>query len=76
MMEVLWQCFRLPRGREDGEHLTASQIFVAMQQRFPAALRQQTPEGLGRLLRGEGLHPTHTRQGNTYRLVQLKEEGA
>lgn len=76
MMEVLWQCFRLPRGREDGEHLTASQIFVAMQQRFPAALRQQTPEGLGRLLRGEGLRPTHTRQGNTYRLVQLLEERA
>ena len=71
MMEVLWQCFRLPRGREDGEHLTASQIFVAMQQRFPAALRQQTPEGLGRLLRGEGLRPTHTRQGNTYRLVTI-----
>lgn len=68
MMEVLWQCFRLPEGQEEGVCLTAAQIFVELQKRFPAAMRQQSPSGLGRLLRGEGLRPFHTRNGSTYRL--------
>lgn len=68
MMEVLWQCFRLPEGQEEGVCLTATQIFVELQKRFPAAMRQQSPSGLGRLLRGEGLRPIHTRNGSTYRL--------
>ena len=68
MMEVLWQCFRLPEGQEEGVCLTAAQIFVELQKRFPAAMRQQSPSGLGRLLRGEGLRPIHTRNGSTYRL--------
>lgn len=73
MLEILWHCFRRPEEGEDAELLTATQIFVMMQQRFPAALRTQRPTVLGRLLRAEGLRSWHTMHGNCYRLVPLEE---
>lgn len=75
MVEVLWQCFRRPKGREEGVALTASEIFVELQRRYPAALRQQVPATLGRLLRGEGLQPHRTSRGSTYRLVAVEGQG-
>ena len=68
MIELLWQCFRLPQGEEEGISMTATQIFMTLKKRFPAAMQQQSAAVLGRLLRGEGLRPIHTRNGSTYRL--------
>ena len=68
MIELLWQCFRLPQGEEEGIPMTATQIFMTLKKRFPAAMQQQSAAVLGRLLRGEGLRPIHTRNGSTYRL--------
>ena len=46
MMEVLWQCFRLPRGREDGEHLTASQILWRCSSVSPPLCASKLPKVL------------------------------
>ncbi len=70
--DLFYQCFRLPEKGEEGQLLSATEIYSYMKEKQPAVMREVSINMFGRLLTTIGLHRIHTRRGSRYHLVTLK----
>ena len=69
--ELFATFFRPARLKKEGELYTSRQVLDVLAQHDRSLNRHYSPDKLGRRLTEMGLRPTHTRQGNAYRLVAL-----
>lgn len=69
--EIFFKCFRLPATEEEGQLLTATEIFCRLQKKFPSALRGSNASHMGKALQALGAVRIHTRMGNAYRVVPV-----
>lgn len=68
--DVFHACFRLPDEADEGEWMTAAEMFKIMVKRNASALRGITAKQLSYRLRGLGLFSRHTEYGNVYQVVK------
>ena len=69
--EIFHKCFRLPADEDEGQLMTATEIFCRLQKKFPAALRGSNASQMGKVLQSLGVQRTHTRKGNAYLVVPV-----
>ena len=67
--DVLHACFRRPTPTEEGNWLTASEMFRMMNRRNASALRGISAKQLSFRLTAMGFKPKHTANGNRYCVV-------
>ena len=69
--EVFHKVFRLPNEGEECIEMTATDIFIMLQKRYPAVLRGANPRGLGKILRKVGAERIRRQYGSVYRIARL-----
>lgn len=69
--DVFFRCFRQPHEGEKGISLSATEIYLHLQKRFPAAMRGRHAGNMGKTLSALGINHIHTRTGNVYRVVKV-----
>ena len=67
--DVFHSCFRRPTPTEEGDWLTASEMFRMMNRRNASALRGISAKQLSFRLTAMGFKPKHTANGNRYCVV-------
>ena len=67
--DVFHACFRRPDNKEEGDWLTAAEMFRIMIKRNASALRGISAKQLSFRLTAMGFTPKHTRHGNCYEVV-------
>ena len=72
MEDVFHACFRRPKLEEDGDWMTAAEIFRLMTKRNASALRGISAKQLSYRLTAMGFKPKHTMRGNFYHVVQAE----
>ena len=72
MEDVFHACFRRPKPEEDGDWMTAAEIFRLMTKRNASALRGISAKQLSYRLTAMGFKPKHTMHGNFYHVVQTE----
>ena len=80
---MLWIAFKLeslqdkrqPHEGEEGISLSATEIYLHLQKRFPAAMRGCHTGNMGKTLSALGINHIHTRTGNVYRVVKVWRKG-
>ena len=70
--DVFHACFRRPKPEEDGDWLTAAEIFRLMNKRNASALRGISAKHLSFRLIAMGFKPRHTMYGNCYHVVRAE----
>ena len=70
--DVFHACFRRPTPEEEGNWLTAAEIFRLMNKRNASALRGISAKQLSFRLTAMGFKPRHTMRGNCYHVVQAE----
>ena len=70
--DVFHACFRRPTPEEEGDWLTAAEIFRLMNKRNASALRGISAKQLSFRLTAMGFKPRHTMRGNCYHVVQAE----
>ena len=70
--DVFHACFRRPMPEEEGDWLTAAEIFRLMNKRNASALRGISAKQLSFRLTAMGFKPRHTMRGNCYHVVQAE----
>ena len=68
--DVFHACFRRPKPEEEGDWMTAAEIFRLMNKRNASALRGISAKHLSFRLIAMGFKPKHTMYGNCYHVVQ------
>ena len=73
--EAFHKVFALPEEGEACMNLTATDIFNALQKRFPKVMQGVKPQRMGNVMTKIGAKKVHTRMGNVYlvKLVKLGE---
>lgn len=69
--ELFFRCFRLPESEDEGERLSATEIFCRMQKRFPAAFRGSNASAMGKQLAALGVEKVRTKMCSVYRVVPV-----
>lgn len=69
--QLFHQYFRAVEPDEEGEALSPVEILEYIQKRSSIPLSVSKINHFGRLLQKNGIHATHTRKGNVYRVVKL-----
>ena len=72
MEDVFHACFRRPKPEEDGDWMTAAEIFRLMTKHNASALRGISAKQLSYRLTAMGFKPKHTMRGNFYHVVQAE----
>ena len=67
--DVFHSCFRRPTPTEEGDWLTASEMFRMMNRRNASALRGISAKQLSFRLTAMGFKPKHTANGNRYCVI-------
>ena len=67
--DVFHACYRHPEANEEGDWLTASEIFRLMNKHNASALRGISAKQLSYRLTAMGFKPRHTMRGNCYHVV-------
>ena len=67
--DVFHACYRHPEADEEGDWLTAAEIFRLMNKRNASALRGMSAKQLSYRLTAMGFKPRHTMRGNCYHVV-------
>ena len=70
--DVFHACFRRPKPEEDGDWMTAAEIFRLMNKRNASALRGISAKHLSFRLIAMGFKPRHTMHGNCYHVVKAE----
>ena len=70
--DVFHACFRRPKPEEDGDWMTAAEIFRLMNKRNASALRGISAKHLSFRLIAMGFKPRHTMYGNCYHVVRAE----
>ena len=70
--DVFHACFRRPASENEGQWLTASEMFRLMNKRNASALRGISAKQLSYRLTAMGFKPKHTLHGNCYHVVQAQ----
>ena len=70
--DVFHACFRRPKPEEDGDWMTAAEIFRLMNKRNASALRGISAKQLSFRLIAMGFKPRHTMYGNCYHVVRAE----
>jgi len=70
--EAFYKVFALPKEGEPGMNLTATDIFNALQKRFPKVMQGVKPQRMGNVMTKIGAKKIHTRQGNVYLVKPVK----
>ena len=70
--DVFHACFRRPKPEEEGDWMTAAEIFRLMTKRNASALRGISAKQLSFRLIAMGFKPKHTMRGNFYHVVQAE----
>ena len=70
--DVFHACFRRPTSENEGQWLTASEMFRLMNKRNASALRGISAKQLSYRLTAMGFKPKHTLYGNCYHVVQTQ----
>lgn len=69
--EVFRTCFRAVQKDEEGELLSAAEIFKFMKKHNSAAMRGTNPAAFARTLPHLGIDRIHTKRGNVYKVVTM-----
>lgn len=72
MEDVFHACFRRPKPEEDGDWMTAAEIFRLMTKHNASALRGISAKHLSFRLIAMGFKPRHTMYGNCYHVVRAE----
>ena len=72
MEDVFHACFRRPKPEEEGDWMTAAEIFRLMNKRNASALRGISAKHLSFRLIAMGFKPRHTMYGNCYHVVRAE----
>lgn len=72
--EVFWKRFASPHHLQEGELLSATDIFMELQNHYPAAFRGMAPSHFGRILRSLGLPMKRTAKANCYRVMRKRDK--
>ena len=70
--DVFHACFRRPKPEEDGDWMTAAEMFRLMNKRNASALRGISAKHLSFRLIAMGFKPRHTMHGNCYHVVKAE----
>lgn len=70
--DVFHACFRRPKPEEEGDWMTAAEIFRLMNKRNASALRGISAKHLSFRLIAMGFKPRHTMYGNCYHVVRAE----
>ena len=70
--DVFHACFRRPKPEEEGDWMTAAEIFRLMNKRNASALRGISAKHLSFRLIAMGFKPRHTMHGNCYHVVKAE----
>ena len=70
--EAFYKVFALPTEGEPGINMTATDIFNALQKRFPKVMLGVKPQKMGSIMTRIGAKRIHTRVGNVYLVKPVK----
>ena len=70
--EAFYKVFTLPKEGESGVNMTATDIFNALQKRFPKIMQGVKAQKMGNIMTRIGAKRVHTRLGNVYQVKPVK----
>ncbi|MBR4923675.1 MAG: DUF3874 domain-containing protein, partial [Bacteroidaceae bacterium] len=70
--EAFYKVFTLPKEGEPGVNMTATDIFNALQKRFPKVMQGVKAQKMGNIMTRIGAKRVHTRLGNVYQVKPVK----